>query len=434
MRANKVGALVILAVLLALVCVASPLAGANPPAEQGVRIAASVAPLLQYQGRLLDAPTGEPLADGDHTMVFRIYSVETEGSALWTETKDVPVANGLFSTVLGDTTALDQALFNGQALWLGVKVGADPEAAPRQPLLPVPYALGLAPGALINADDVSSGTVAQARIDAAIARDAEVTSAISGHAGAAGAHHSRYTNSEALSAVLAGDGTGSTLDADLLDGQDSSAFVNTTGPDAISGSSADPILEVNQSGDGYGMAVYTANSYGVWSEANSPFAAVLGFNTGTGMGVYGHSTSNHGVYGYSGTGYGGQFYSASGTALQAQGDADVTGNLTVGGSVSGAYNASLPLAYGVVNTNGTLASGTSNVSSTWNSTYSRYEIAISGHSYYYSDYVTTVTTFDGCSYANTIRTSSVGGNLLVYFYSSVGAKVQCFFQFVTFKI
>ena len=311
MRANKVGALVILAVLLALVCVASPLAGANPPAEQGVRIAASVAPLLQYQGRLLDAPTGEPLADGDHTMVFRIYSVETEGSALWTETKDVPVANGLFSTVLGDTTALDQALFNGQALWLGVKVGADPEAAPRQPLLPVPYALGLAPGALINADDVSSGTVAQARIDAAIARDAEVTSAISGHAGAAGAHHSRYTNSEALSAVLAGDGTGSTLDADLLDGQDSSAFVNTTGPDAISGSSADPILEVNQSGDGYGMAVYAANGVAVYSENDGPYSAINGWNNGTGSGVYGWNEGS--------AGWGGRFYSASGPALFADG-------------------------------------------------------------------------------------------------------------------
>ena len=68
MRTNKIGALVTLAALLALVALASPLAGANPPAakpaQQGVRVAASVAPLLQYQGRLLDAPTGDPVADG----------------------------------------------------------------------------------------------------------------------------------------------------------------------------------------------------------------------------------------------------------------------------------------------------------------------------------------------------------------------------------
>jgi hypothetical protein len=158
--------------------------------------------------------------------------------------------------------------------------------------------------------------------------------------------------------------------------------------------------------------------------------AVLGLNTGSGMGVYGQSTSSLGVYGWSGTSYGGQFYSQSGTALRALGDAEVTGDLTVAGSVTGAYNTSLPIAYGVVNADGTKASGTSNVSSIWNST--RYDITISGHSYYYDQYVTTVTAISGCNYANTIRTSSASGRLLVYF-GSGGSTVQCPFQFVTFK-
>jgi len=425
MRTSKTWALVALAALLALVCLASPLAGANPPAakpaQQGVHVAASVAPLLQYQGRLLDAPTGDPVADGDHTMVFRIYNVETEGTALWTETKDVPVANGLFSTVLGDTTALDQALFNGQALWLGIKVGADSEAAPRQPLLPVAYALGLVPGAVIDINDGAGSGLDADLLDGQDSGD---------FAGASHEHDARY----------------------YTEGEADGRFLNSTGPDAIAGSSADPILEVNQSGDGYGLAVYNANGYGVWSEANGPFAAVLGYNTGTGMGVYGHSDGNIAVYGYSDTGYGGLFYSNSGTAMQALGDANVTGDLAVGGNVTGAYNTSLPIAFGVVNTDGTLASGTSNISSVWSS--SRYEITISGHSYYYADYVTTVTTFSGCSHTNSIRTSSYvttvttfsgcshtnsirtssqGGKLLVYFYDSPTTSVQCFFQFVTFK-
>lgn len=51
-------------------------------------------------------------------------------------------------------------------------------------------------------EDITSGTVAESRIDAAIARDSEI-----------------------LPAVLAGDGAGSTLDADLLDGNDASAFL-----------------------------------------------------------------------------------------------------------------------------------------------------------------------------------------------------------------
>jgi len=68
--------------------------------------------------------------------------------------------------------------------------------------------------------DISSGTVADARIDAAIARDSEI-----------------------VPTVLASDGTGSTLDADLLDGTDSSGFAAAThshgGADIASGTVAD---------------------------------------------------------------------------------------------------------------------------------------------------------------------------------------------------
>ena len=54
----------------------------------------------------------------------------------------------------------------------------------------------------LNANNLSSGTVPEARIDAAIARDSEI-----------------------MPAVLANDGPGSGLDADLLDGQHAAAFV-----------------------------------------------------------------------------------------------------------------------------------------------------------------------------------------------------------------
>ena len=38
------------------------------------------------------------------------------------------------------------------------------------------------------------------------------------------AHHARYTNGEAVNAVLAADGSGSGLDADKLDGQEANAY------------------------------------------------------------------------------------------------------------------------------------------------------------------------------------------------------------------
>jgi hypothetical protein len=74
-------------------------------------------------------------------MVFCLYDVETRGSPLWTETKNVAVSGGLFNTLLGDTTSLDLAVFDGRSLWLGVTVGADPEATPRMPVSYAPYAL-----------------------------------------------------------------------------------------------------------------------------------------------------------------------------------------------------------------------------------------------------------------------------------------------------
>ncbi len=123
-----------------------PVAGAQETAA----VSAAVSPLLQYQGRLSDPESSDPVPDGSYTMSLRLYSAPSGGTPLWTETKDVPVSGGLFSTLLGDTTPLAQSLFDGRELWLGVKVGADEEATPRQQLVPVAYALGLVPGAAIN--------------------------------------------------------------------------------------------------------------------------------------------------------------------------------------------------------------------------------------------------------------------------------------------
>jgi hypothetical protein len=101
----------------------------------------AITPLLSYQGRLLDPATGAPKPNGTYTFVFRVYNVASGGSELWTETKDLNVSNGLFVTFLGDAAPLPITIFTGQNLWLGIKVGADAEATPRQRLAPVAYAM-----------------------------------------------------------------------------------------------------------------------------------------------------------------------------------------------------------------------------------------------------------------------------------------------------
>jgi hypothetical protein len=97
--------------------------------------------VISYQGRLLNPANGVPVPDGTYNIKFNLYTVESGGSAVWSETKNIPVSKGLFSTLLGDTSPLSLATFTGQNLWLGVGVGADPEATPRQRVGAVAYAL-----------------------------------------------------------------------------------------------------------------------------------------------------------------------------------------------------------------------------------------------------------------------------------------------------
>jgi phage-related tail fiber protein len=77
---------------------------------------------------------------------------------------------------------------------------------------------------------------AQAKADAALAAAkqytdqevAGVSQAFDAHESDASAHHTRYTNAEAVAAVKAADGAGSGFDADLLDGKHGSEYANAS--------------------------------------------------------------------------------------------------------------------------------------------------------------------------------------------------------------
>ena len=100
------------------------------------------APLvLNYQGRLTDlAGTAKP--DGTYQMVFALYDVASGGAPLWSETRDVNVKGGLFSIRLGEVAPFPSpTIYDGRALWLGITVGADPQATPRLPVSFVAYTL-----------------------------------------------------------------------------------------------------------------------------------------------------------------------------------------------------------------------------------------------------------------------------------------------------
>ncbi len=98
---------------------------------------AQIPKTLAYQGILADAG-GTLVPDGAYSVTFKLYDVASGGAALWTETQSVTVLKGVFSVVLGNTTALNLA-FDKQ-YWIGTKVGADAEMAPRVILTASPYA------------------------------------------------------------------------------------------------------------------------------------------------------------------------------------------------------------------------------------------------------------------------------------------------------
>jgi hypothetical protein len=99
---------------------------------------AVVPPVLNHQGMLTDA-AGTPLA-GDFSITFRLYEVIENGTPIWSEMQLVPVAGGVFNVYLGSVTPLDDELFVGQEIYLGVTVESDSEMTPRLRLGSVLYA------------------------------------------------------------------------------------------------------------------------------------------------------------------------------------------------------------------------------------------------------------------------------------------------------
>jgi hypothetical protein len=106
--------------------------------------------LINYQGYLTDA-NGKPVQDGTYTITFRIYDSQTGGTALWEETQQVYVDDGMFHVLLGSIKPVKSSIFSEANRWLGIKVGEDNEIAPRSRLVSVPYAM--------SADSLGGGKV-----------------------------------------------------------------------------------------------------------------------------------------------------------------------------------------------------------------------------------------------------------------------------------
>jgi hypothetical protein len=111
-------------------------------------VAALIDDVVQVQGRLTDAG-GAPI-NGNVNVTAAIYDVSVGGVARCSDIDTVIVSNGLFTMAMDFCTA---SVFNGDQLWLGIQVGADPEMTPRQAIYAVPYAWSLRPGSIVKGAD-----------------------------------------------------------------------------------------------------------------------------------------------------------------------------------------------------------------------------------------------------------------------------------------
>jgi hypothetical protein len=119
------------------------------PAAQG-----GIPGVVSYQGYLTNA-AGQPL-NATVDVTFRLYSVPTGGTELWTEAHTgsanaVPVHGGQFSVFLGSLTPITAAVWSNSTLYLGVQVDGDAEMTPREVVGAVPAAMTVPDGAITQA-------------------------------------------------------------------------------------------------------------------------------------------------------------------------------------------------------------------------------------------------------------------------------------------
>jgi hypothetical protein len=117
---------------------------------------------------------------------------------------------------------------------------------------------------------------------------------------------------------------------------------------------------------------------------------------------------------------------------------DFAGNLIVDGDIERTYDgvaaSAAPIAYGYINSSGSIASGTSNFTCTWDAINDRYLITIDNESYFFNLF-TTIVTSGASSSPRIVGTSSVGGQLVVYILDPQNSfnRTQANFQFTVFK-
>jgi hypothetical protein len=102
--------------------------------------AASVPTKVSFTARLVNEDTGDAIT-GAHRVKFELFDAPTAGASVWLEGREFEIEeDGLLFAELGETKALDSAIFDGRQLFLEVSLD-DKVMEPRIALDSVPYAI-----------------------------------------------------------------------------------------------------------------------------------------------------------------------------------------------------------------------------------------------------------------------------------------------------
>ncbi len=128
---------------------------------------AQVPKKLNYQG-YLTTTSGAAITNPALSLTFKLYTVASGGTALYSETQSISVSNGIFNALIGSSAVLNLSF--DQPYYVGITIAGEPtEMVPRQPLAASPYAMrsviteSLAPAATVSATQII-GTISTAQI------------------------------------------------------------------------------------------------------------------------------------------------------------------------------------------------------------------------------------------------------------------------------
>ena len=126
---------------------------------------------MNFQGRLA-RPDGTPVADGTHTLTFRIYDTQLNGTVRWAEQiGSVVTRNGVFSALLGKVFPFSDTVLNGNP-YLEIQVDNETPLLPRQQFQSVAFALK---ANTVPDNAITTAKIADAAITAAKIADAAIT-------------------------------------------------------------------------------------------------------------------------------------------------------------------------------------------------------------------------------------------------------------------